>query len=67
MGKEETRLYSSVPNQGRDPVPEASIPKSCENGDAVKPLGDKARAGGLKPWSLPTAFADLDGSFSVVY
>src|SRR4051794_25010453 len=30
---------SSVPNQGRDPVPEASIPKSSEDGDAVKSLG----------------------------
>jgi hypothetical protein len=44
MEKEETRLYLSVPNQGRDPVPEASIPKSCENGDAVKyPWATKPR------------------------
>jgi hypothetical protein len=32
-----------------------------------KPLGDKRRAEGLKTWSLPTAFAESDGSFTVIY
>ncbi len=32
-----------------------------------QPLSKKGRAEGLKPWSLPTAFADSDDNFSVVY
>jgi hypothetical protein len=32
-----------------------------------KPLSEKARAEGLKAWSLPTAFAERDGNFAIVY
>jgi len=31
------------------------------------PLAEKGRADGLKPWSLPTAFAAPDGNFTIVY
>jgi len=31
------------------------------------PLAEKGRADGLKPWSLPTAFAAPDGHFTIVY
>ena len=32
-----------------------------------KPISEKGRAEGLQPWSLPTALAEPDGSFTVVY
>ena len=32
-----------------------------------KPVSEKGRAEGLKPWSLPTAFAEPDGSFTIIY
>ena len=32
-----------------------------------KPVSEKGRADGLKPWSLPTAFADPDDNFAIVY
>jgi len=32
-----------------------------------KPLSDKTRADGLKSWSLPTAFPEPDGTFTIVY
>ena len=32
-----------------------------------QPLPEKGRAEGLKPWSLPTAFAESDGNFTIVY
>jgi len=32
-----------------------------------KPLSDKGRAEGLKPWSLPAAFAEPDGNFTIIY
>jgi len=32
-----------------------------------KPIRDKGRAEGLKVWSLPTAFAEPDGNFAIVY
>ena len=32
-----------------------------------KPLSDKGRAEGLKPWSLPTAFVEPDGTFTFIY
>ena len=31
------------------------------------PTADKGRAEGLRTWSLPTAFAEQDGNFVVVY
>jgi len=32
-----------------------------------KPLPEKGRTEGLKTWSLPTAFANPDGTFTIVY
>jgi len=32
-----------------------------------KPIGDKGRAEGLPTWSLPTAFAESDGNFTIIY
>lgn len=32
-----------------------------------KPLAEKNRAEGLKAWSLPTAFAEPDGNFQIIY
>jgi len=32
-----------------------------------KPLADKGRADGLPVWSLPTAFADSSGHFTIIY
>jgi hypothetical protein len=32
-----------------------------------KPLGEEGRVKGLKPWSLPTAFAESNGDFVIVY
>jgi len=32
-----------------------------------KPLSEKGRAEGLKPWSLPTAFAESDENFTIIY
>jgi len=32
-----------------------------------KPISAKGRAEGLKPWSLPTAFAEPDGNFAIFY
>jgi hypothetical protein len=32
-----------------------------------KPLGEQSRVEGLKPWSLPTAFAESNGDFVIVY
>ena len=31
------------------------------------PLTEKGRAQGLKPWSLPTAFVERDGKFTIIY
>jgi hypothetical protein len=32
-----------------------------------KPMSDKGRAEGLKAWSLPAAFAEPDGTFTIIY
>jgi hypothetical protein len=32
-----------------------------------KPITEKGRAEDLKPWSLPTAFVEPDGNFTIVY
>jgi hypothetical protein len=32
-----------------------------------KPMGNRGRADGLEVWSLPTAFVERDGSFTIVY
>ena len=32
-----------------------------------KPISEKGQADGLKPWSLPSAFTNPDGTFTVVY
>src|SRR5205807_2822816 len=32
-----------------------------------KPIADGGRTEGLKAWSLPTAFAESDGSFTIIY
>lgn len=32
-----------------------------------QPLSKKERADGLNPWSLPTAFAEASGNFSIIY
>ena len=32
-----------------------------------KPFSHKSQADGFKPWSLPSAFAESDGSFTIVY
>lgn len=32
-----------------------------------KPLSEKGHAEGLKPWSLPTAFPEPDGNFTIIY
>ena len=32
-----------------------------------KPMAEKGRAEGLQPWSLPTAFVERDGNFTIVY
>jgi len=33
----------------------------------LNPTSDKGRTEGLKPWSLPTAFANRDGTFAIIY
>jgi hypothetical protein len=33
----------------------------------LNPTSNKGREEGLKPWSLPTAFAERDGNFSIAY
>jgi len=32
-----------------------------------KPISDQGRADGLQAWSLPTAFTDPDGNFTIIY
>jgi hypothetical protein len=33
----------------------------------LNPTSEKGRADGVAAWSLPTAFADPDGNFTIVY
>ncbi len=43
-----------------------SVAWQLYDGDG-KPISAKGHADGLKPWSLPTAFAESDGNFTIVY